>query len=703
MRTEMRILLVGEDGSGKSSLITTFIKEEFLLNVQKIVPEVTIPPEVTPENVTTHIIDTSASADYRDRLEAELTKANVICMVYSVIDRESFNRIHQVPIILVGNKIDRRQTLPLESVVQPTEVLHLMNDYREIETCLESSSKELINVTELFYFAQKAVLHPTRPLFDAVEHTLKPKCSQALGRVFWLCDMDGDGILNYTELNEFQKTCFNTSLNQKELDDIIDVVHHSFPEGVVKNGLNLQEIDINCSVELSAGGFEFITELFRRFDLDKDAALNNSELKNLFSVIPYEKPWKEYNFPDCTVTNQSGNVTLQGWLAMWAMVTLLNHKTTLEYFAYLGYPGNTLNGIKIAKRLVKGTRIKRKFVESTNRTQENKYKKITSYYPNKEISGQHDSSGISGPNSVSDEFVSNRENIGTSGIPNIGDSNNISGSGNNSGISVNFNKNAGNKGTSGGKQTKSGKKVGSNGRSSSLGIFSGKQGARTASLVYVVGSPGCGKTSLIRSFVKKNFNEKYNPTQSSMSYVNSVEIKAEQHFLVIREFGLYTNMALGNNRVVDSCDLLCMVYDSSDPNSFNYLVELRNHYNLDHVPTMFIATKCDLDFVEQRTELPPDVYCNSLKLATPINISVKKDQLANIFEKMAVFASKPATVTPSLLLLKRNPLNVATIFKYSAILTVTIAIAWGTIFGNYDKSKWIERYIYRPFRFFKRN
>ena len=59
-------------------------------------------------------------------------------------------------------------------------------------------------------------------------------------------------------------------------------------------------------------------------------------------------------FPDTTLADDSGAVTLQGWLAQWrsaspalfgsnsclarSMTTLLDHKTTLAYLAYLGYP-----------------------------------------------------------------------------------------------------------------------------------------------------------------------------------------------------------------------------------------------------------------------------------------------------------------------------------------------------------------------------
>jgi hypothetical protein len=111
------------------------------------VPEVTIPPEVTPENVTTCIIDSScgsrchrphllqistfshpthlftllsASPSSRHHLLSILPRAHVICLVYSIADPATFDRVAEywlplfrregvnVPVILVGNKIDMR-------------------------------------------------------------------------------------------------------------------------------------------------------------------------------------------------------------------------------------------------------------------------------------------------------------------------------------------------------------------------------------------------------------------------------------------------------------------------------------------------------------------------------------------------------------------------------------------------------------------
>lgn len=40
-----------------------------------------------------------------------------------------------------------------------------MENYPEIESCIECSAKNLKNISEMFYYAQKAVLHPTAPLY----------------------------------------------------------------------------------------------------------------------------------------------------------------------------------------------------------------------------------------------------------------------------------------------------------------------------------------------------------------------------------------------------------------------------------------------------------------------------------------------------------------------------------------------------------
>ncbi|CAO3615069.1 unnamed protein product [Cunninghamella echinulata] len=593
MRRDVRILLVGDEGVGKSTIITSLIKETFIPNVQHMVPEVTIPPEVTPENVTMHIMDSSARPEHREQLEAEIRKAHVICIVYAIDDPNTFNRLSiywlpyirtlgvNVPSILVGNKIDLRGDDVTNQSLED-EVIPIMNEFKEVETCVECSAKQLLNVSEVFYFAQKAVLHPTAPLYDSREHVLKPQCVDALRRIFKLCDSDKDNVLNDIELNEFQRKCFNTPLQQHELDGVKDVVRQHEPAGVNENGLTevgfaflhslfIQkgrlettwtvlrkfgygddlslredfllppfEVPSECSVELSPHGYQFLAELFQAFDKDKDGALNIAELNELFSTSP-GNPWDNTAFPHSTITTETGSVTLQGWLAQWSMTTLSDHKTTLKYLAYLGFEGDTRTALKVTRP--------RRLDRKKGKIQRN--------------------------------------------------------------------------------------------------VF----------LCYVVGAPGAGKTSLMKAFVQKPFSEVYKPTVEPFNVVNSVEMKGVEKYLVMEEIGAEREAAiLSSKKKLEACDLLCFVYDTSDVNSFSYLASLREKYKLDHVPVVFVATKCELDLVTQRYEVQPDIYCRHLKLAVPLSVSVKEHQMADLYHILTGVAMNPSIATPGSLKQKTEDL-----------------------------------------------
>ncbi|KAK0565116.1 ERMES complex Ca(2+)-binding regulatory GTPase gem1 [Tilletia horrida] len=363
MRREVRCVLVGDSGVGKSTIITSLVKESWAPRVQRVVPELTLPPSVSPDGVTIKIIDTAAVAtanephitlsaasphsgagagpgatvnppipgspspshhsstarpstaalsaadQQRAHLEAEIRRASVICLVYSIATPSSFERIptfwlpyirsvlsnsqhgagdahargggpgagagtiaqnrrahagvanglpadarrdgaaafhangsmhHDepgafmptVPVILVGNKIDLRSSDPA-LVAHPSELTQsaleqelapVMAEFREVETCVEASAFLHMNISEIFYFAQKAVLYPTAPLYDSREQKLRSACVDALKRIFLLCDNDQDGVLSDRELNNFQRRCFDAPLHPQELEGVKELV-----------------------------------------------------------------------------------------------------------------------------------------------------------------------------------------------------------------------------------------------------------------------------------------------------------------------------------------------------------------------------------------------------------------------------------------------------------------------------------------------
>lgn len=89
----------------------------------------------------------------------------------------------------------------------------------------------------------------------------------------------------------------------------------------------------------------------------------------------------------------------------------------------------------------------------------------------------------------------------------------------------------------------------------------------------------------------------------------------------------------------------------------------KQQYSLDHIPTLFVATKSDLDLamqvrhiglsparpylkislnsLTQRHEVQPDVYCRRLGLQVPVAVSVKTGQTADVFHSICSIALNP--------------------------------------------------------------
>jgi Ras family protein T1 len=86
-------------------------------------------------------VDSGTSPQDRPHLESEIRKAHVICVVYSIDDPHSFVRIPtywlphfrqlgvNVPVILVGNKIDLRGGEVTNQALED-EIVPIMNEFK---------------------------------------------------------------------------------------------------------------------------------------------------------------------------------------------------------------------------------------------------------------------------------------------------------------------------------------------------------------------------------------------------------------------------------------------------------------------------------------------------------------------------------------------------------------------------------------------
>ncbi|MCJ1299999.1 ERMES complex Ca(2+)-binding regulatory GTPase gem1 [Hypocenomyce scalaris] len=592
----VRISVCGDENVGKSSLVTSLVKDVFVTTkIQPVLPQITIPPSIgTPENVTTTIVDTSALPQERDTLKKEIRKCNVILLVYS--DHYSYERVAlfwmpyfrslgvNVPVVLCANKSDLAANGSTAQVVDD-EMLPVMAEFKEIDSCIRTSAREHHNINEVFFLCQKAVTHPIAPLFDSKESNLKPAAISALQRVFYLCDRDQNGYLSDKEIHDFQTKCFGKPLGVGDLDNIKQALRKYLPHSVTEQGIDERgfiilnkmfaekgrhetvwiilrtfhytdslslrdsflhpkfDVPQYSSAELSPAGYRFFVDLFLLFDKDNDGGLNDAELSALFSPTPGLPPsWVDSSFPSSTVRNEAGHITLQGWLAQWSMTTFREPKTTLAYLAYLGFGS-----------------------------------------PN---------SALSMPSTLTSTAL---------------------------------------------KVTKPRKRRKKPGRVE-----------RNVVLAYILGGPGSGKSSLLDSFLSRPFTSTYHPTIKPRTAVNSVELPGgKQCYLILEEHGELEPAILENRAKLDECDILVYTYDSSDPDSFNYIPALRNKYpQLDDLPSLYVALKADLDKTTQRSEVQPDEYTAGLKMNAPLHVSVTWQSISELFVQIAEAATWPSTAFP---------------------------------------------------------
>ncbi|KAF5782458.1 putative small GTPase, EF-hand domain, EF-hand domain pair, EF hand associated, type-1, MIRO [Helianthus annuus] len=400
-RTTVRVVVAGDRGTGKSSLIAAAASERFPESVSPVLPPTRLPADYYPDAVPVTIIDTASSLEGKAKLEEELKRADAVVLTYACDKPETLSRLQtfwipevrrlkvKAPVIVVGCKLDLRDEhypVSLEQVMAP-----IMQQFREIETCIECSAANLVQVPEVFYYAQKAVLHPTAPLFDQESQTLRPRCIRALKRIFILCDQDMDGALNDSELNEFQVKCFNAPLQPAEIVGVKRVVQEKVPEGVNDLGLTLtgflflhalfiekgrlettwavlrkfgynNDIELrkenlpvpskrapDQSVELTNEALDFLMGIFSLFDSNNDGALQDSELNELFSTAP-ESPWDEAPYKNSVERTESGDIRLSAFLSQWALMTLLDPAKSLAYLIYLGYTNDPATALRVTRK-----------------------------------------------------------------------------------------------------------------------------------------------------------------------------------------------------------------------------------------------------------------------------------------------------------------------------------------------------------------
>ncbi|XP_031252100.1 mitochondrial Rho GTPase 1-like isoform X4 [Pistacia vera] len=381
-RSSVRVVVVGDPGTGKSSLISAVAFGTVPKKVPPVHPPTRLPPGFYRDRVPVTVIDTSSRLENKGKNNEklnnadaeELKKADAVILTYACDQPMSLSSLTsfwlpqlrslevKVPIIVAECKSDLRGdpfSVNLKEMMEP-----ITGQFREIDICLQCSAIKMIQVHYIFYSAQKAVLHPVDPLLDRDSLHLKPRFVRAFKRIFFLCDRDKDDALSDAEFNDFWVKCCKAPLKPTEIAAVKRVVQEKQQDGVNGHGVTFKgfitlqalfigngrlettwgvlrkfgygndlELRDEClpvplklapdqSVELASEVVEFLCGIFGMYDKDNDGALSPAELEDLFSTAP-ESPWDEARYRDAGEKTSLGNLTLKGFLSEGTKKTLI--------------------------------------------------------------------------------------------------------------------------------------------------------------------------------------------------------------------------------------------------------------------------------------------------------------------------------------------------------------------------------------------
>ena len=276
-------------------------------------------------------MDYSSREQDERELRREIELANVICLVYAMDDDESKHKLasywmpklneieaaegaatttttkgesaatsnsnisnsssYKRPVVIVANKLDKMTDNFL--MTRDTSISKLIGAHAQIETCVNASAKTLKNVPELFYYAQKAVLYPTAPIYDVATKRLTAACVRCLTRIFKLCDRDNDAALSDDELNDFQLACFGVRLNAAALQEVKSLLNTNeahLSGGAARNHITLAGFLHLNLLFVKKGRQETTWIILKHFGYDRHLAMSREYLSFRYLIGNHRIP-----------------------------------------------------------------------------------------------------------------------------------------------------------------------------------------------------------------------------------------------------------------------------------------------------------------------------------------------------------------------------------------------------------------------------
>lgn len=370
------------------------------MDLPSVHPPVKIASELCIENCNVNVIDSWSFTDDKNKaVQEELEKCDVILLVYDVTKTHTIDRIasywldyipkySSAPILIIGNKHDLKRTNPTYSLEDT--IKNLSKNFHNFDIVIECSAKTLYNLSDIFFYTQVTVLHPTLPLFNPITEELTDKFKRSLSLVFKTCDKDKDFALSTDEIIAMHLSVYETPMQAAEAEDIIKMIQSSYPQGISKDGINFEgfcylqklamqrlqnsvcwglvkhfrydrslelvlDLDLGLletdTVEISISTISFLTAVFDQYA--QDAQLKISSLPQIFAASknpPWGKDTESWGDVSAIIRTENNALPYTSWISLWHLLAFQNYKQCLKYLMFIGCDLNFSDVFVIKKR-----------------------------------------------------------------------------------------------------------------------------------------------------------------------------------------------------------------------------------------------------------------------------------------------------------------------------------------------------------------
>lgn len=628
-RNNLKVAVIGDEGVGKTTLLHLLSNNNPSASVPKRYPNIIINTEDFPDDVncptTTTLVDCS-----KNMMTVSLLKEiDSILLIYN--DLQSYNRVYEHwlpelrkmgmdrPLIVLKNEFldvignesghEDRESCEMELMMLTTE-------FKEISSTLHGSlikdhNGNLNLACAAVYHCIRSVVYALPPLYDYRTNELKKSCQIAMKRIFTLADDDMDGVLDYYEMKKLQERCFPVSKNMPSFDELeferlcIEIKMYKQEESTRterehtldlavntnKSGIDLYDFYTLIKIYIERGKFETVWGLLRGFKYNDILQISDDLL-----YPPLDSFIDDGSFIELSFTG---------------------YRFLIEVFGK--YEIDNDGGLN-------NTELNRAFDICPNGSIPDLW--ISTNFPNSCTTDRYGNVNLSGwlaqwaMTTFLDYKTTTKYLVYFGYQDNPRDCLKI---------------------------TKPKKYKKRNGL-----LYRANVSDRKVFNCFVIGKAKCGKSTLLRSFANKDDSDTssihayYSPTIRPNIVTNSLELDdGKQYYLILQEFGQTEEEVLSNSRKWEQCDVVCLAYDSSDPESFSYILAVIQRFkHLLKIPCIVVALKADLDTQDQRCNTQPKDFCESLNIDSPLRISAYWPSMTQLFEKIVNVSLQPLKATP---------------------------------------------------------